>query len=120
MLLDRNRISIPENLLNFTTLNYRLLSSSTVKGKLAQIKEKRTVDPALVAAEEGVKVVKVMQDGSGKFKTITDAINNIRSGNTKRPLISLYGVLEKMPNLTYGGTAQQYGTVELDYFVAAN
>ena len=45
-----------------------------------------------MAAEEGVKVVKVMQDGSGKFKTITDAINNIRSGNTKR--VILYIILE--------------------------
>ncbi|KAJ1410331.1 Pectinesterase, catalytic [Sesbania bispinosa] len=108
---------------------------------------KNSLDPALVAAEDDAKVVKVMQDGSGDFKTITDAIDNIPNGNTKRvivyigganynekikiertkPFVTLYGEPENMPNLTYGGTAQQYGTVdsatlivESDYFVAAN
>ncbi|RDX74984.1 hypothetical protein CR513_45183 [Mucuna pruriens] len=108
---------------------------------------KSTIDPKLVVAEEGAKVVKVMKDGSGQFKTITDAINHIPTGNTKRvivhigpgnynekikidrtkPFITLYGVPENMPNLTFGGTAQQYGTIESatlivgsDYFVAAN
>ncbi|KAJ1412084.1 Pectinesterase, catalytic [Sesbania bispinosa] len=108
---------------------------------------KSSLDSALVAAENGAKVVKVMQDGSGDFKTITDAINNIPNGNTKRvivyigganynekikiertkPFVTLYGEPQNMPNLTYGGTAQQYGTVdsaslivESDYFVAAN
>ncbi|XP_004513231.1 pectinesterase 1-like [Cicer arietinum] len=109
---------------------------------------KNTLDPALVTAEEGAKVVKVMKDGSGDFKTITDAIKSIPEGNTKRvivyigggnfnekitigrtkPFVTLYGALGgNMPNLTYGGTAQQYGTVdsatlivEGDYFVAAN
>lgn len=108
---------------------------------------KSTLDPGLVAAEGGAKVVKVMQDGSGEFKTITDAINSIPTGNTMRvivyigagnynekikiertkPFITLYGVPENMPNLTFAGTAQQYGTVdsatlivESDYFVAAN
>ncbi|XP_027361828.1 pectinesterase 2-like [Abrus precatorius] len=108
---------------------------------------KATLDPALLTAEEGSKVVKVMQDGSGDFKTITDAINSIPNENTKRvivyigagnynekikiertkPFVTLYGVPEHMPNLTFGGTAQKYGTVdsatlivESDYFVAAN
>lgn len=118
--------------------------NSNVK-PLAQRKD--SLDPALVTAEEGAKVVKVMQDGSGDFKTITDAIKSIPSGNTKRvivyigganynekikiertqPFVTLYGEPGNMPNLTYGGTAAQYGTVdsatlivEGDYFVAAN
>ncbi|XP_061375317.1 pectinesterase PPME1-like [Gastrolobium bilobum] len=106
-----------------------------------------TLDPALVAAEAGAKVVKVMPDGSGDFKTITDAVKSIPVGNTKRvivyigganynekikiertkPFVTLYGEPGNMPNLTFGGTAKEYGTVdsatliaESDYFVAAN
>ncbi|XP_061337471.1 putative pectinesterase 63 [Gastrolobium bilobum] len=81
------------------------------------------------------------------FKTITDAINYIHTGNTKRvivyigganynekikiertmPFMTLYGAPGNMPNLTFGGTAEKYGTVdsatlivESDCFVAAN
>ncbi|KAE9615434.1 hypothetical protein Lal_00048318 [Lupinus albus] len=108
---------------------------------------KTTLDPALVAAESAATVIKVMQDGSGNFKTINEAIKSIPKGNTKRvmvyigsgtynekirierekPFITLYGAPGKMPNLTYGGTALEYGTldsatliVESDYFVASN
>jgi len=118
---------------------------NTNVGPLAQ--RKATLDPALVTAEAGAKVIKVMQDGKGDFKTITDAINSIPIGNTKRvivkigggiynekikiertkPFVTLYAAPGNMPNLTYGGTAQKYGTVdsatlivESDYFVAAN
>ena len=100
-----------------------------------------------MAAEDGAKVVKVMQDGKGNFRTITEAINSIPHENTKRvivyvgggnynekikiettkPFVTLYGAQWNMPNLTYEGTAKQYGTVdsatlmvESDYFVAAN
>jgi pectinesterase len=118
---------------------------NTNVGPLEQ--RKSTLDPALVTAEAGAKVIKVMQDGSGDFKTITAAINSIPTGNTVRvivnigggnynekikiertkPFVTLYGAPGNMPNLTYGGTAKQYGTVdsatlivESDYFVAAN
>ncbi|CAN6565217.1 unnamed protein product [Malus baccata var. baccata] len=106
-----------------------------------------TLDPAVVTAEAGQTVIKVMQDGKGDFKTVTDAINSIPAGNTKRvivhvgggeynekimiprnkPFVTLYGSPTNMPNLTFDGTAQKYGTVnsatviaESDYFVAAN
>lgn len=108
---------------------------------------KSTLDPALVTAEANATIVKVNQDGSGDFKSITDAINSIPSGNTQRvilnigggnyqekikiektkPFITFIGTPSNMPNLTYGGTAQEYGTVdsatlivESDYFVASN
>lgn len=109
---------------------------------------KGTLDPALVKAEEGVKVIKVRSEGGANyFKTITDAINSIPAGNTRRviiyigygvykekitidqskPFVTLYGAPNSMPTLTYDGTAAQYGTVDSatlivqsDYFVAAN
>lgn len=111
------------------------------------VQRKNVLDPALVAAESAPSIIKVMQDGSGNFKTIGEAIKSIPKGNTKRvivyigggnynekikierekPFITLYGAPGNMPNLTYGGTALQYGTVdsatlivESDYFVASN
>ncbi|RHN74843.1 putative pectinesterase [Medicago truncatula] len=118
---------------------------NTNVGPLAQ--RKATLDPSLVAAEAAPKVITVMQDGKGDFKTITDAINSIPTGNNKRvivkigggnynekikiertkPFVTLYAAPGTMPNITFGGTAAKYGTVdsatlivESDYFVAAN
>lgn len=109
--------------------------------------QKNILDPALVAAEESFKVIKVMKDGTGEFKTITDAINSIPIENTIRfiiyigggvykekikvertkPFITLYGLPNDMPNLTFSGTAAEFGTVdsatlivESDYFTAVN
>ncbi|KAB2596434.1 pectinesterase 63 [Pyrus ussuriensis x Pyrus communis] len=106
-----------------------------------------TLDPAVATAEASQTVIKVMQDGKGDFKTVTDAINSIPAGNTKRvivhigggeynekitiprnkPFVTLYGSPTKMSNLTFAGTAQKYGTVnsatviaESDYFIATN
>ncbi|ONI24899.1 hypothetical protein PRUPE_2G268200 [Prunus persica] len=108
---------------------------------------KGTLDAAIVTAEDGPKLIKVMKDGSGNFKTLTEAINSIPERNTKRvvvyigggvynekikipqnkPFVTLYGSPNNMPNLTFDGTAQKYGTVysgtlivESDYFRAAN
>ncbi|XP_023512360.1 pectinesterase PPME1-like [Cucurbita pepo subsp. pepo] len=108
---------------------------------------KGELDPALVAAEERATVVKVRADGSGDFKTVTEAITSVPPGNTKRvviwigggvykekltidrtrPFITLYGSPNNMPNLTFDGDAKTYGTVysaslsvDSDYFVAAN
>ncbi|VVA18586.1 PREDICTED: pectinesterase [Prunus dulcis] len=106
-----------------------------------------TLDPALATAEAGQTVIKVMKDGSGQFKTITEAINSIPADNTKRvivyigegeyeekitiprnkPFVTFYGSPTNMPTLTFAGIAQKYGTVnsatviaESDYFMAAN
>ncbi|CAI8595571.1 unnamed protein product [Vicia faba] len=116
-----------------------------IVGPLSQ--RKSTLEPALVSAEAAPKVIKVMQDGSGEFKTITAAINSIPTGNNKRviikigpgnykekikiersrPFITFLGNPKNMPNLTFDGTAKKYGTVDSatlivmsDYFVAAN
>ncbi|KAL6977593.1 pectinesterase [Sarracenia purpurea var. burkii] len=107
----------------------------------------QALDPALVAAEGGAKIIKVRQDGSGDFKTVTDAVNSIPNGNTNRvivwigggnytekvkidrskPFVTFYGSPNNMPTLVFHGTAAQYGTwdsasliVESDYFTAAN
>ncbi|KAK3000225.1 hypothetical protein RJ639_023844 [Escallonia herrerae] len=108
---------------------------------------KRNLDPALAVAEAGTKVIKVRADGTGDFKTVTDAINSISNGNKNRvivsigggnytekirivqnkPFVTFYGAPNDMPTLVYAGTAVQYGTVdsatlivESDYFSAVN
>ncbi|OVA12362.1 Pectinesterase [Macleaya cordata] len=105
------------------------------------------LDPTLVTAEKNVVVIKVRQDGSGQFKTVTEAVNSIPEGNTKRtivwigagvykekitvnrkkPFVTFYGEPADMPKLTFDGTAAKYGTVdsasvimESDYFMAVN
>lgn len=118
---------------------------ANVKGVEAR---RATLDPELVAAETGnPRIIKVMKDGSGDFKTITEAISSIPSGNSKRVIvyigggvyqekiriertksfITLYGAPNNMPNLTFYGTAAKYGTVdsaslivESNYFMAVN
>lgn len=104
-------------------------------------------DRQLVAVEHAIKIIKVRKDGTGDFKTVTDAVNSIPSGNKRRfivwigggeyrekitvdkskPFLTFYGDKDDMPSITFNGTASEYGTVnsatvavESDYFVAVN
>ncbi|KAL0401037.1 UNVERIFIED_CONTAM: Pectinesterase 2 [Sesamum latifolium] len=106
-----------------------------------------SLDPAVVEAEKNVTVVQVRADGSGDFKTITDAIKSVPQGNKHRVIISigpgnytekvkidrythfitLYGDPKDMPVMVFDGTAAQFGTldsgtlsVESDHFSAVN
>jgi len=109
---------------------------------------KGTLDPALVKAEETVRIVKVRKNGSGDFKTIKEAVKTVPAGNTARviidigpgeynekvlidfnqPFVSLVGYSPSdRPTISYAGTAAKYGTVDsatvivlAQYFVAAN
>ncbi|XP_021857463.1 pectinesterase 1-like [Spinacia oleracea] len=111
--------------------------------------QKGKLDQNLVEAEsDGVEIIEVRQDGTGKFKTISDAVKHVKIGNTKRVIIKIgpgeyrekvkvdrfkayvtfYGTDPKnMPTITFSGTASEYGTVDSatlivmsDYFVATN
>ena len=112
------------------------------------VRNKAELDPALATAEENATVIKVMSDGTGNFKTVTEAIASVPADNKKRvviwigvgvykeklkidrnkPFVTLYGSDPKnMPKLTFDGDAAKYGTVysatlivEADYFTAAN
>ncbi|XP_050207083.1 pectinesterase 2-like [Mercurialis annua] len=108
---------------------------------------KGTLDPLLVAAEAKPKIIKVRKNGSGDFKTVTDAVKSIPLKNTQRvivdigggvytekveidvdqPFVTFYGSPKDMPTISFGGTAKKFGTddsatliVMGDYFVAAN
>ncbi|GLT98833.1 hypothetical protein SLE2022_163130 [Rubroshorea leprosula] len=118
------------------------------KGNFARGFNRAVLDNTLVAAEDGgVKVITVRKDGIGDFKTVTEAVNSIPCGNTKRVVVwigsgeywekitinrtknfvTFYGDPNNMPKIVYNGTAAQFGTVysatvavESDYFVAVN
>ncbi|KAL2978003.1 hypothetical protein AAZX31_13G096300 [Glycine max] len=89
-----------------------------------------------------VRVVRVRRDGAGDFRTVTDAVNSIPSGNKRRvvvwigrgvyrekitvdrskPFVTFYGERngndndndsrDIMPIITYDATALRYGTVD--------
>ncbi|MBA0621391.1 hypothetical protein Godav_007022, partial [Gossypium davidsonii] len=87
-------------------------------GIIKPVKERgNTLDPELVEAETEPRIIKVIP-GSYKEK--------IRIERNK-PFITFLGDPKNMPNLTFDGTAKQYGTVdsatlitECSYFVGAN
>ncbi|KAK7363344.1 hypothetical protein VNO77_05484 [Canavalia gladiata] len=86
-----------------------------------------------------VKIVRVGRDGTGDFRTVSDAVNSIPSGNKRRvvvwigmgvyrekitidsskPFVTFYGETNNgnenhnhMPVITYDATALRYGTVD--------
>ncbi|KAK7265483.1 hypothetical protein RJT34_33103 [Clitoria ternatea] len=102
---------------------------------------------ATVEVDGAVKIVRVVKDGTGDFRTVTDAVNSIPSGNKRRvvvwigmgeyrekitldaskPFVTFYGETNHMPIITYDATAFKYGTVDsatvavdADYFIAVN
>ncbi|KAI8540237.1 hypothetical protein RHMOL_Rhmol09G0246900 [Rhododendron molle] len=114
-------------------------------GRLAS--RKAWLDRVLMAAEGRTKTITVRKDGSGDFRTVTDAVRSIPAGNAGRvivwigggnytekikiertkPFVTFYGAPNDAPTLVFGGTAAQYGTVdsatlivESDYFSAVN
>ncbi|XP_051142813.1 pectinesterase 1-like [Andrographis paniculata] len=101
----------------------------------------------VASAEKRAKIITVRADGTGQFKTLTEAINSIPTNNQNRvivcigpgnytekvkidrlkPFVTLHGDPINMPTLIYDGTALKYGTtdsgtliVESDYFSAVN
>ncbi|KAL6220878.1 hypothetical protein ACLB2K_008631 [Fragaria x ananassa] len=87
-------------------------------------------DTELAAAEDAIRVIRVKKDGTGDFKTVTDAVKSIPTGNKQRvvvwigggeyrekilveltkPYLTFYGDKNDMPSITYDGTAAVYGT----------
>ncbi|XP_062010750.1 putative pectinesterase 63 [Rosa rugosa] len=104
-------------------------------------------DTGLAAAEDAKRVIRVKQDGTGDFRTVTDAVRSIPSANKQsvvvwigggeyrekvlvdvtKPYVTFFGDKNNIPSITYDGTAAVYGTwnsatvaVEADYFMAVN
>ncbi|WOG83635.1 hypothetical protein DCAR_0102812 [Daucus carota subsp. sativus] len=111
---------------------------------------RKDLDPALAMAEsKQPRIIYVKQDGSGDFKTISEAIKSVPRSNPCRVIISiaggnyfekllvdryqtfvtLYGDPNDVPVISYNGDAKTYGTTNsgtltveatADYFMAVN
>ncbi|KAJ9553305.1 hypothetical protein OSB04_017350 [Centaurea solstitialis] len=106
-----------------------------------------TLDPELEAAEANPRIIRVMKEGGGDFRTINEAVKSIPQKNMQRVIVfigpgeyrekikmerekrfvTFIGDPKNMPTLTFNGNAATYTTVESgtltvdgDYFVAAN
>lgn len=105
------------------------------------------LEVTLVRAEAGKRIITVRQDGTGEFKSVTDAVKSIPAGNSRRaiikigpgvyrekvlvdrsrPFVTFLGDPHAMPVITFDGTAAKFGTwnsatvaVESHFFMAAN
>ena len=117
---------------------------------VSEMARRTFLDSQLAAAEDGaVRIARVRRYGGGDFRTVTEAVKSIPSGNRRRvvvwigmgvyrekvtvdrskPFVTFYGERSgnDMPTITYDGRALQYGTVDSatvavdsDYFVAVN
>lgn len=108
---------------------------------------KPTLQSATASGTGPPKIINVKAGGGGQFKTVTEAVNSIPTGNKQRiiisigpgnytekitipkdkPFVTLYGDPKAMPVLVYDGTAAKYGTVdsatltaESDHFMGVN
>ncbi|QCD80193.1 putative pectinesterase 63 [Vigna unguiculata] len=96
-----------------------------------------TLYPPHSSLNGAVRIVRVRRDGAGDFRTVTEAVNSIPSGNKRRvvvwigigeyrekvtvdrtkPFVTFYGERNEsdshtMPIITYHATALRYGTVD--------
>ncbi|KAK1268852.1 Pectinesterase PPME1 [Acorus gramineus] len=98
------------------------------------------IEPLLMLAENGKQVLTVRQDGTGQFRTITDAIASVPQTNGRRivikvgagvykeavivdrPFITLCGDPFAMPTIAFDGKAGVSAALHItaDFFVASN
>lgn len=105
------------------------------------------LEERVVKAEAVKRIITVRQDGTGEFTTVTDAVESIPSGNSRRtiikicpgiyrekvlvdrsrPFVTFMGDPLAMPIITFDGTAAKFGTwnsatvaVESHFFMAVN
>lgn len=106
-----------------------------------------TLDERLQMAESKQVIITVRQDGTGDFRTVTEAVGSVPEGNVRRtiikidpgvyvekltvertkPYVTFYGDPQSMPTIVFNGTAALYGTwnsatvaVESHYFMACH
>ncbi|CAA7401192.1 unnamed protein product [Spirodela intermedia] len=96
-----------------------------------------TLDARLQLAESKRLIITVRQDGTGDFRTVTEAVGSVPEGNGRRtiikigpgvyPYVTFYGDPQSMPTIVFNGTAALYGTwnsatvaVESHYFIACH
>ncbi|MCL7038593.1 hypothetical protein MKW94_010865 [Papaver nudicaule] len=113
------------------------LQSWAALNLLSPEKRQADLDPALATAEKDVVTIKVRKDGSGQFKTLTEAVKSIPKGNTKRTIISIgpgiykekVTIEREQPFVTFFGDPKDMPTITFDvgsvlvyskYFMAVN